>query len=146
MDDQTISTDEAILNELKQIREHLVPVLDEAVEEEEEEEEPKKKFQRVRGFGNDFVEFIRKYRVLGLAVAFIMATYVGLLVQSLVNDIIMPILQYIPGLENLDSLAQWQVGYFFIGNFISTIIIFAVISFVMFLIVKIGNRIGLEDE
>ncbi|NHJ31712.1 MAG: MscL family protein [Asgard group archaeon] len=141
MEEKSVSTDEAILNELKQIREHLVPI-----EEEEVEEKPKKRFHRIRGFGDEFVQFIRKYRVLGLAVAFIMATYVGMLVQSLVDDIIMPILQYIPGLNNLDSLEQWQVGYFFIGSFISTIITFAIISFVMFKIVKIGNKIGLEAE
>jgi len=140
MDEQPLSTDEAILNELRQIRKHLIPV------EEEPVEKPKKRFHRIRGFGDEFLEFIRKYRVLGLAVAFIMATYVGLLVQSLVNDIIMPILQYIPGLDSLDSLAQWQAGPFFVGNFISTIIIFIIISLVMFLIIKIGNKIGLEND
>ncbi len=140
MEEKTLSTDEAILDELRQIREHLVPAKEEPIEK------PKKRFHRIRGFGDDFVIFIRKYKVLGLAVAFIMATYVGLLVQSLVNDIIMPILQYIPGLDSLDSLEQWQAGPFFVGNFISTIIIFAIISFVMFLIVKIGNKIGLEAE
>lgn len=138
-----MSTDEAILIELKQIREHLVPVEE---EEEEEVEEPKKRFHRVKKVGDDFILFIRKYRVLGLAVAFIMAAYVGLLVQSLVDDIIMPIFQYIPGLSSLENLEQWQVGHFFIGSFISTIITFLIISFVMFLLVKIGNRIGLESD
>jgi large conductance mechanosensitive channel protein len=134
-----MSTDEAILIELKQIREHLIPV------EEIVEEEPKKRFRRVRKAGDDFILFIRKYRVLGLAVAFIMAAYVGLLVQSLVDDIIMPIFQYIPGLSSLENLAAWQVGPFFIGSFISAIITFVIISFVMFLLVKAGNKIGLDD-
>lgn len=141
MEEKSLSTDEAILEELKQIREHLVPI-----EEEVVEEEPKKRFHRARKFGDEFIFFIRKYKVLGLAVAFIMATYIGILVQSLVDDIIMPILQYIPGLSNLDNLEQWQVGHFFIGSFIAAIITFTIISFVMFLIIKIGNKIGLEAE
>ncbi|MBN1328419.1 MAG: MscL family protein [Candidatus Heimdallarchaeota archaeon] len=106
----------------------------------------KKKFKRVRNFGDEFIQFIRKYRVLGLAVAFIMATYVGLLVQSLVNDIIMPIFQYIPGLKELDSLAEWKVGTFFLGSFISSIITFIIISLVMFIIVKLGTKLGLEKD
>ncbi|HUT80555.1 MAG TPA: MscL family protein [Candidatus Bathyarchaeia archaeon] len=136
------TTDEAILAELKAIKELLSP--------KEEEKLPevikKKRFHRVRSFGTEFILFVRKYKVLGLAVAFIMATYIGLLVQSLVNDIIMPVFQYIPGLKNLDSLADWQVGPFFIGSFISTIIIFIIISFVLFLIVKIGSKLGLDKD
>ncbi len=141
MEEKTFSTDEAILEELKQIREHLVPK-----EEEEIVEKPKKRLQRVRDFGDEFIVFIRKYKVLGLAVAFIMATYIGLLVQSLVDDIIMPVFQYIPGLKNLDSLEVWQAGPFFIGSFIATIITFTIISIVMFIIVKVGNKIGLEAD
>lgn len=141
MEEKTFSTDEAILEELKQIREHLVPK-----EEEEIVEKPKKRLQRVRDFGDEFIVFIRKYKVLGFAVAFIMATYVGLLVQSLVDDIIMPVFQYIPGLKNLDSLEVWQAGPFFIGSFIATIITFTIISIVMFIIVKVGNKIGLEAD
>jgi len=141
LEEKTLSTDEAILDELKQIREHLVPI-----EEEEKVEEPKKRLQRVRNFGDEFIVFIRKYKVLGLAVAFIMATYVGLLVQSLVDDIIMPVFQYIPGLKNLDSLESWQAGPFFIGSFISAIITFTIIAIVMFIIVKAGNKIGLDSE
>ena len=132
------TTDEKILNELQQIREHLIP--------KEEPKEPEVKKKRIKKFAVDFVEFIRKYRVLGLAVAFIMATYVGLLVSALVNDLIMPIFQYIPGLNQLDKLSDWQVGYFFIGDFLATTITFIIISLVIFLIVKAGTKLGLEAE
>lgn len=112
----------------------------------EEPKEPEIKKRRIKKFANDFVEFIRKYKVLGLAVAFIMATYVGLLVTALVNDLIMPILQYIPGLNQLANLSEWQVGYFFIGDFLSATITFIIISFVIFLIVKAGTKLGLDSE
>ncbi|MGQ9787861.1 MAG: MscL family protein [Candidatus Hadarchaeaceae archaeon] len=44
------------------------------------------------------MEFITKYKVLGMAVAFIIGLYLGALVQALVNDLIMPIIQLVaPG-------------------------------------------------
>ena len=136
------TTDEAILNELKIIREYLTPDKKEVEEIEEEE----KRFRRVRNFANEFIEFIRKYRVLGLTVAFIMAIYVGALVQALVDDLIMPIFQYIPGLNNLDQLNDWKVGYFLIGHFLSTTITFLIITLVVFLIVKAGTKLRLNAE
>ena len=131
--------DEEILMELKQIKEYLAP------KDETIEEEPKKKRLRILTLGDEFLLFIKKYKILGLAVAFIMATYVGLLVNALVDDIIMPIFQYIPGLNDLDKLADWQVGYFFIGHFISTIITFIIISIVIFIIVKVANKLKMDS-
>ncbi|NHJ84819.1 MAG: MscL family protein [Asgard group archaeon] len=115
-------------------------------EEPEKVEEPPKKLKRIKKFGFDFLEFIRKYRVFGLAVAFIMATYVGLLVASLVSDIIMPIFFYIPGLNQLEQLSDWTAGNFLIGNFLATLITFIIISIVIFLLVKLATKIGLEKE
>ena len=113
-----------------------------------EGEEPKKKkrLKVIRRFGKDFMDFIRKYKVLGMAVAFIMATYVGLLVQALVDDIIMPLFTYIPGLNNLDRLNDWVVGNFYIGHFLSTSITFIAVAFVIYLIIKIGTKLGAEVE
>ncbi|MCF2144613.1 MAG: MscL family protein [Candidatus Heimdallarchaeota archaeon] len=93
-----------------------------------------------------FHGFHKKYKVLGMAVAFIMATYVGLLVQALVDDIIMPLFTYIPGLNNLDRLNDWVVGNFYIGHFLSTSITFIAVAFVIYLIVKIGTKLGGEVE
>jgi len=39
----------------------------------------------------EFKEFLKEYKVVGLAVAFIMGAAATNLVQSLVNDIIMPV-------------------------------------------------------
>lgn len=139
--EQTMSTEEAMLNELRLIREQLFPK-----EEKEEvvEDQTEKRF--FRRFSEEFILFIKNYKILGLAVAFIMATYVGLLVQALVDDIIMPIFQYLPGLRDLDQLSDWKVGYFLIGDFISVSITFLMISLVIFLIVKVGTRLGIETD
>jgi large conductance mechanosensitive channel len=50
------------------------------------------------GFMQEFMEFLKEYKVIGVAVAFIMAAASTSLVNSLVNDIIMPIITpFIPG-------------------------------------------------
>ena len=138
-----LSTEEQMLTELRMIREQLVP----KVEEPEEEliEGKPKKLKVVRSFYDDFVEFLKKYKVFGLAVAFIMAMYVGDLVQALVADIILPILLYIPGLNQLDKIVDWTVGNFLIGHFLVATITFLIVALVIYLMVKISKKIGLED-
>lgn len=134
---ENLSTDEQILIELRTIREQLVP-------KEEPEEEPIKK-RKLKGFYNEFIEFLKKYKVFGLAVAFIMALYLGGLVQALVSDIILPILLYIPGLNQLGKIEDWSAGNFLIGHFLIALITFIIVAFVIFAIVKIATKIGLEE-
>jgi hypothetical protein len=45
------------------------------------------------GFLNEFKDFLSKYRVMGMAVAFILGLYLGGLVNALVDDLIMPIIE-----------------------------------------------------
>lgn len=53
-----------------------------------------------KGLWNEFKDFLGKYKVLGLAIAFIMGVYLGGLVQSLVKDLLLPLIGLaIPGLE-----------------------------------------------
>ena len=48
------------------------------------------------------MDFISKYKVLGMAVAFIMGVYLGGLVQALVKDLLMPLIGLVlPGIGNL---------------------------------------------
>jgi large conductance mechanosensitive channel len=84
-----------------------------------------------------FREFLMEYKVVGLAVAFIMATAATTLVQSLVNNIIMPIVGV------LVPNGAWQTATFSLGPimigwgaFLSALINFVIIAFVVFLIAK----------
>jgi large conductance mechanosensitive channel len=94
-----------------------------------------------KGLWNEFIDFISKYKVLGMAVAFILGLYLGSLVQALVNDLIMPIITLIlPGVE-------WEVyvlGPFRIGHFVGALITFLLVAFVVFLIVKVTKKWGIE--
>ena len=85
----------------------------------------------------EFKEFLKEYKVLGLAVAFIIGVAATALVQSLVNNVVMPIITpFIPG-------GEWQKATFTIGPivvswgaFLASVINFVVIAFVVFLIAK----------
>lgn len=99
-----------------------------------------------KGLWNEFRDFIKQYKVMGLAVAFIMAVYLGNLVQSLVQAFIMPLIGLlIPGLENLATF-EAPVGNqsFLIGSFLVALITFIIVAFVIFLLVKLTKRWGIE--
>lgn len=139
--DEPNSYQEAILKELRAIREELVPKEEELEKEEEVEEEVFAPKKATKKFIDNFIEFLKKYQVMGLAVAFIMGIYLGNLVQALVNDLIMPILDFIPG---LDSWATFTLGPFLIGHFVNTLVTFLMIALVIFLLVKLTAKMGLE--
>ncbi|MHA1245350.1 MAG: MscL family protein [Candidatus Heimdallarchaeota archaeon] len=132
--DENLTTDLAILAELQLLRKGLV--------KPEEEAEPEEEKKRVRKLVDEFIVFIKKYRVFGVAVAFIMALYTGALIQAIVDDLLLPILSYIPGLE---TWATFQAGPFLIGHFVSATITFLLVALVVFIIIKIAGKIGIED-
>lgn len=115
-----------ILDELKKIREHL---------------EPKPPPPPPKNLYEEFKQFLSKYKVIGLAVAFIMGIYLGELVRSLVDNLVMPIVSlFVPGVE-------WEtitVGVFRIGAFIGDLITFIIVAFVIFLLVKLTKRLEIE--
>lgn len=83
-----------------------------------------------------FIDFIKEQGVISLAIAFVMGSAVVKLVNSLVKDIIDPIIAL--ALGNLDNLSS---AYFKIkdakimwGDFVSVSIDFVIISFVVYFI------------
>lgn len=89
----------------------------------------------------EFRDFITRGNVMDLAVAVILGTAFTAIVNSLVNDIIMPIIGIILGGVDFTALAitvgDANITY---GNFIQAIINFLLIAFVVFLIVRSLNR------
>jgi large conductance mechanosensitive channel len=129
-----LSTDEKILTELKKIRE--------AVEPKPAPPSP----PPPKGLWKEFIDFISKYKVMGLAVAFIMGVYLGALIQALVKDLIMPIIGLaIPGLGDLATYIV-AVGSqnFGVGDFLVALITFIIVAFVIFLLVKITKKWGID--
>jgi large conductance mechanosensitive channel len=99
-----------------------------------------------KGLIAEFKAFIMQYKVMGLAVAFILGLYLGALISSLVKDLVMPLIGLaIPGLGDLASLTVTIRNQIFgVGNFISTVIVFIIVALVIFLIVKIMKRAHLD--
>lgn len=117
-----------MLEELRQIRKLLEP-------------KPAPVAPPKKGTLAGLIDFFNKYKVMGLAVAFIIGLYLGALVQALVNDFIMPILQIVvPG-------SAWEaitLGPFRIGHFFGALITFLIVVIVIFLLVKVTKKWGLE--
>lgn len=91
---------------------------------------------------DEFKQFLNKYKVMGLAVAFIMGVYLGALVKSLVDNLIMPIVElFTPSGINWEEL---MLGPFGVGAFIGELITFLIIALVIFLLVKYTKKIGIE--
>jgi large conductance mechanosensitive channel len=90
----------------------------------------------------EFKEFVFKASLIEIAIGLILALAVKAVVDSLVADVITPIIAAIGGQPNFDSLVldigDGQVLY---GRFINTIVSLVVIGFVLFLIVKAYNTV-----
>ena len=114
---------------------------------------------------NEFRAFAVRGNVIDLAVGVIIGGAFGKIVDSLVNDIVMPlistplggridftnlfiVLGTIP--ENVprtfDALKKAGIPIFAYGNFITISINFILLAFVIFQMVKIVNKIRLQNE
>jgi large conductance mechanosensitive channel len=98
------------------------------------------------GFIKEFKDFALKGNVVDLAVAVIIGGAFGAIVSSLVDDVITPLL-LAPALkaahaENLDQLTWGAVKY---GQFLSAIIKFVIIAFVLFLIIKAAKSVQKKE-
>ena len=108
----------------------------------------------------EFKEFAMKGNVMDLAVGVIIGGAFGKIVDSVVGDLIMPIVSLIMGgkldfsglfvvLGNvppgtamtLDALKKAQVPVFAYGNFITILVNFIILAFIIFMMIKQMNRL-----
>ncbi|MFH1072530.1 MAG: MscL family protein [Nanoarchaeota archaeon] len=89
------------------------------------------------GFMKEFKDFLTEYKILALAIAFIMGVAATALIQSLVNNVVMPVITpFIPG-------GAWQTATFTLGPivvgwgaFLGAVINFVIIALVVFIMAK----------
>jgi large conductance mechanosensitive channel len=93
--------------------------------------------RRTRSFLADFRDFILRGNVIDLAVAVIIGGAFGKIVESLVADIITPVILN-PALQaaNVDKLSELSANGVQYGLFLAAVINFLVISFCIFLIIR----------
>jgi large conductance mechanosensitive channel len=103
----------------------------------------------------EFRDFAMKGNVVDLAIGVIIGAAFGKIVDSLVNDIIMPIIgalggadfsNYFFGLSHAVSAtnlvdAKKQGPVFAYGNFVTIAVNFLIIAFVLFLVIKAINQL-----
>ena len=110
------------------------------------------------GVCSEFKEFINKGNVMDLAVGVIIGAAFGKIVDSLVNDIIMPLVGKIFGgldftnmfvkladgpadiPQTFDALKKAGVPLLAYGNFITIVLNFIILAFVIFMMVKQVNK------
>jgi len=108
---------------------------------------------------SEFKTFAMKGNVMDLAVGVIIGAAFGKIVDSLVGDIIMPVIAAILGgkldfssfliplgkvpegtVMSLDALKKAGVPVFAYGNFITILINFIILAFIIFMMIKAMNR------
>jgi large conductance mechanosensitive channel len=95
-----------------------------------------------KGLWNEFKDFLSKYKIFGLAIAFIIGLYLGTLVQALVKDLLLPAIGLaIPGMSNLATVTT---GPFAVGDFLVALITFLIVALIVFVAVKVVKKWGVE--
>ena len=109
----------------------------------------------------EFQEFIAKGNVMDLAVGVIIGGAFGLIVKSLTDDLIMPIVgaifggfdfsdYFLPLASNVtaDTLeaAREQGAVFAYGNFLTVLVNFLILAWIIFLMVKAVNNLRRRVE
>jgi large conductance mechanosensitive channel len=113
-------------------------------------------------FASEFKEFAMKGNVIDLAVGVIIGGAFGKIVDSVVNDLIMPVVGRItgkvdfsnlyvvltdipPGVPNtLAELRKAGVPVFAYGSFVTILLNFVILAFVIFVMIKQMNRLKRE--
>src|ERR1043166_4000754 len=96
------------------------------------------------GMLKEFKDFAMKGNIVDLAIAVIIGGAFGKIVDSLVGDVIMPILGKIMGDPNY--FVTWAVAGIPVGKFIQAVFNFLIIAFVLFIVIKAINSTKKKEE
>jgi len=113
---------------------------------------------------SEFRTFAMRGNVIDLAVGVIIGAAFGKIVDSIVNDLIMPVIGRIigkldfsnmfvvladppPGVPHtLDALKKAGVPVFAYGNFLTIVVNFVILAFIIFMMVRAFNRMAAKQE
>lgn len=109
---------------------------------------------------SEFKEFALRGNVIDLAVGVVIGGAFGKIVTSMVNDLIMPSVAYligsadfkslsavlrpaVPAVDGKETVPAILLNY---GTFIQTIVDFTIIALVIFLAIKVINRVRRQEQ
>ena len=99
--------------------------------------------KQMKKFISEFKEFISRGNVMDMAVGIIIGGAFTSIVSSLVDDIINPLLGLFGGMNfdklHVNLLGEVTLNY---GKFISTVINFLIMAFIVFILIKVMNRVS----
>lgn len=109
---------------------------------------------KAKGFFTEFKEFVSRGSVLDMAVGVIIATAFGKITTSLVNDVFMPLIGWLigeidltklnitlsPAVLDAEGAVVKEAVVIGIGTFVSAIIDFILVAFIIFVMIKAFNR------
>lgn len=100
------------------------------------------------GILTEFKTFVSRGNAIELAIGVVIGAAFQKVVDSIVNDIIMPPIGYLIGKVDFKDLKlkMGDVVTINYGSFIQTLIQFIIIAFTIFLVVKVLNRMRKEEE
>jgi large conductance mechanosensitive channel len=120
-----------MLEELKKIRELLTP---------------KPAAEGRKGFVGEFLDFVGKYKILGLAVAFVIGMYLGEVVKTLVSGLLMPLVEDIlepvlggGGAGGIDLMGSYEFKPLFIA-----LVTFLIVCLLVFIVMKLAKKFKIE--
>lgn len=91
------------------------------------------------GMLKEFKDFAMKGNVMDLAIGVIIGGAFNGIVTALVDNVIMPVLGMLIG--NTSKFKSLEVGGIQVGELIQAVLDFIIIAFVLFLLVKLINRV-----
>jgi len=95
--------------------------------------------QEKKGFWSEFLKFALKGNVIELAVAFVVGGAFAKITTSIVNDLVMPLMNpLIPGGDWRELTLEPGVR---IGSFLGALLDFVIIALAMFMVVRMLGRL-----
>ncbi|HZD35270.1 MAG TPA: MscL family protein [Nitrososphaeraceae archaeon] len=108
--------------------------------------------QKKKGFTAEFVDFLKTFGIIGLAIAFVIGAASSDLVNSFVESLIDPFISLFLPVGNLSALTvqvpnlSGQTTVFLYGDLISAMIDFSMIALIVFILYRQLSKFGIVED
>ena len=97
--------------------------------------------EKSKGFIGEFKTFVLRGNVMDMAIGVIIGGAFATIVTALTDDFINPLINSIGGAEVKGQIAIWGGQYLNWGHFVTAIINFLIMAFILFLMLKGVNKL-----
>ncbi len=104
------------------------------------------KLEHAKRLKGEFLEFLKEYKVLSLAIAFVMGGASTSLVNSLVNDVIMPIFEPFMATKWREAVLTLGPVHIVYGSFLAQLVNFLILALIIFVVTKKILKLEREEK